>query len=149
MTTYSALASLRRTLSAAVAVAALDLTTKLAAGHMPVGRRSGPFLSLPNPDFTLGVASAPRLDMLVLMAAGVVLGAIVAVRRVRRHGAPPWAAGLLIGGAVANLADRTLHGAVQDFIVLGPVVVNVADLAILAGLLAVLAHRHPQSMSTP
>jgi signal peptidase II len=77
--------------------------------------------------------------MLILMAVALVIGAIVAVRRVRLQGAPAWAAGLIIGGAAANLLDRAVHGAVQDFIVIGPVVVNLADLAVLVGLAGIVA----------
>jgi signal peptidase II len=45
------------------------------------------------------------------------------------------AAGLVIAGAVGNLGDRLLNGAVTDFILLNyfPFVFNVADVAITAG----------------
>ena len=61
---------------------------------------------------------------------------------VRREGGGPWvqaAAGLLIGGAVGNVIDRILYGAVADFINMSccgidnPFAFNVADVAIFAG----------------
>jgi len=130
----------RRLLSTVVATVIVDVTTKSVAAHLPLGRRIGPFLSLHNHDFTLGVAGAPRMIMVLIMAVSLVVGAAAAVRRVHSRGAAPWAGGLLIGGAAANLGDRLLHGAVQDFIVIGPAVVNLADLAILAGMVTLCRH---------
>jgi lipoprotein signal peptidase len=43
------------------------------------------------------------------------------------------AAGLQLGGAASNLADRLVTGAVTDFFVAGPIVLNLADLALVAG----------------
>lgn len=54
--------------------------------------------------------------------------------RVRSGAVSAGTAGALLGGAVSNLVDRVLFGAVRDFLVLGPVVANLADLAVLAGL---------------
>jgi hypothetical protein len=41
---------------------------------------------------------------------------------------------VLVGGALSNLVDRLLLGAVRDFLAVAHVVVNLADLAVLAGL---------------
>jgi signal peptidase II len=43
------------------------------------------------------------------------------------------AAGLQLGGAASNLADRVAMGHVTDFVLAGPVVINVADVALIAG----------------
>jgi signal peptidase II len=43
------------------------------------------------------------------------------------------AAGLQLGGAASNLADRVAMGHVTDFILAGPVVINIADIALVAG----------------
>ncbi|MEM6371467.1 MAG: signal peptidase II [Pseudomonadota bacterium] len=60
----------------------------------------------------------------------------------RRHPQPPLArasAGLLIGGALANVLDRVLYGFVLDFLnmsccgINNPFVFNVADIFIFAG----------------
>ncbi|MEI4473475.1 signal peptidase II [Frigidibacter sp. MR17.24] len=53
-------------------------------------------------------------------------------------------AGLLIGGAVGNVLDRVLYGAVADFLNMGfpgfsnPYSFNVADIAIFAGAIALV-----------
>ena len=58
------------------------------------------------------------------------------------------AAGLQLGGAIGNLVDRAVFGGATDFIRVGVVVVNLADLALLAGALIgtwVLAHAGARS----
>lgn len=61
---------------------------------------------------------------------------------VRREGATRWAqisAGVLIGGALGNVVDRVVYGAVADFLNMSccgidnPYAFNVADIAIFAG----------------
>ena len=42
--------------------------------------------------------------------------------------------GLVLGGALGNIVDRTVVGFVRDFLAVGPVVVNLADIAVLLGL---------------
>jgi signal peptidase II len=58
------------------------------------------------------------------------------------HAAQPWLwlpAGLLLGGALGNLADRVREGAVIDFIdPMGWPAFNVADACIVIGVLALL-----------
>ena len=44
-----------------------------------------------------------------------------------------WVPGLLIGGAIGNLVDRLLFGAVRDFLVTPIGIMNLADLALLLG----------------
>ena len=51
--------------------------------------------------------------------------------------------GLIIGGAVGNLLDRVIHGAVADFFLFHALgyswyIFNIADVAIVAGVLALL-----------
>lgn len=104
----------------AAAVLVLDLGTKAL------------FPGDSNPEFALGAASAPGWVMVALMALVALLGLLAA----RRWHAPAWAAGLALGGAIANLADRLVYGQVRDFIPLGQVIVfNLADVAIVAGLI--------------
>jgi len=56
-----------------------------------------------------------------------------------------WAAGLLIGGALGNVLDRVRYGAVADFLNMSccglsnPFSFNVADVAIFAGALGLVA----------
>lgn len=80
--------------------------------------------------------------VLAALAAVVVVGLVVTVRGVRSH-LMAVAVGLVVGGAVGNLADRVVrghHGAVVDFISLHfwPVF-NVADSAITVGVILAAA----------
>lgn len=61
---------------------------------------------------------------------------------VQREGAAAWmqvSAGLLVGGALGNVVDRVVYGAVADFLnmsccgIENPYAFNVADIAIFAG----------------
>jgi signal peptidase II len=81
--------------------------------------------------------------LLLSVGAGVVVAALL-VWAFRTRRAPVAAMlGLIAGGALGNLVDRYLYGAVFDFLVLrlGDVtlfVCNVADIAITAGTLGLL-----------
>jgi signal peptidase II len=77
----------------------------------------------------------------VLIAVAIAISAWVIIW-IRREGARPIAqvaAGLLIGGALGNVVDRILYGAVADFLnmsccgIENPYAFNVADIAIFAG----------------
>jgi lipoprotein signal peptidase len=95
-----------------------------------------------NPRFALGVAAAHPTVMVAMMTVGIVVALAVGGRLVRQQHIPPTVAGLAIGGALANTADRMLNGSVQDFLVLGPVILNLADLAVVAGVLgAIYTHK--------
>ena len=91
-----------------------------------------------NSGVAFGVLSGGGAIVLVFtfLALGLLLGYFA--RRPDR----PWLwlpAGLLTGGALGNLFDRLVHGAVTDFIKLPfwPAF-NVADMAITVGVLALL-----------
>ncbi|MHA6326299.1 signal peptidase II [Roseivivax sp. CAU 1753] len=77
--------------------------------------------------------------VLVAVATGIVLLVLIWLRRDPPGRAGMAAAGLLIGGAVGNVIDRLLYGAVADFLNLSccgidnPYAFNVADIAIFAG----------------
>ena len=120
----------------AVAVALIDLAVKaVVVGAVPAGESRGIILPVSNPEFTLGVAGTHPIAMVALMVLGLVLAVPVAVRLVSRGQLPPAAAGLVLGGSAGNTVDRALDGAVQDFLVIGDMVVNLGDLAVIAGLL--------------
>jgi signal peptidase II len=66
---------------------------------------------------------------------------------VAREGAPKWmaiSAGLLVGGALGNIVDRVIYGAVADFLNMSccgidnPFSFNVADVAIFVGALGLV-----------
>jgi lipoprotein signal peptidase len=87
-----------------------------------------------NPDFSLSVATAAFPIMLVLSSLGILVFGAYTTWAATRGVVPAWVPGLLIGGALGNLADRLVFGAVHDWLDLGKVVVNLADLAVLIGL---------------
>lgn len=65
------------------------------------------------------------------------------------------AAGLLIGGALGNVVDRVLYGAVADFLNMSlpgwqnPYSFNVADISIFAGALGLVLMPQPKTTETP
>lgn len=98
-----------------------------------------------------------RMPLLALASVvGVVVAATILFRAHDR-----WvrlAAALVIAGAVGNLGDRLMHGAVTDFILIRffPFVFNVADIAITFGALLLAARlmleeqrRDPAPATTP
>jgi len=80
-----------------------------------------------------------------VLAVTAVVIAVLSAATWRGRFASPFAAGLILGGAVANFVDRISDGAVTDMIDVGwwPTF-NVADIAITTGvLLLVLAQLSP------
>lgn len=82
----------------------------------------------------------------VLVAVAVVISAWVVVWLIREK-AGKWAmiaGGLLVGGALGNVIDRLIYGAVADFLNMSccglenPYSFNVADIAIFAGALGLV-----------
>lgn len=110
---------------------AADQLTKAAATAVGEQPFSHP---VTNPEFSLGLAGG-SLPMMVLVTVAAVLafGAYVVWQAVRGR-LPAWVPGLLIGGALSNLADRLLLGAVRDFLPGPGVLWNLADLAVLVGI---------------
>jgi signal peptidase II len=85
---------------------------------------------------------AGRPALVGLWAATLALAGLLLQQGMLGHGAlGPIGVGLAIGGATGNLLDRLRHGAIVDFIAIGPwPVFNLADAAIVCGIaLAVLA----------
>jgi signal peptidase II len=91
-----------------------------------------------------------RTPLLVLMAC---LGLAVALQilRTSRDGWVRVAAALVVAGALGNLGDRVMDGAVIDFIVVRffPFVFNVADVAITLGAVVLAARLARDSESAP
>jgi signal peptidase II len=130
-------------------VVALDALTKtwavraLADGPIwLVGRSIGFVLSFNSGSaFSIVRSGAPLLAVIAIIAA------VVLIRTVMRT-ADPWLVvglSLVLGGAIGNLVDRLfrapsfLHGAVVDFVKLGPwPLFNVADAAISIGAVIII-----------
>lgn len=141
------LSSLPPALAACGAVVAIDQGSKAVATSLVArGDREEvlPFLAFQNTR-NRGVAFGLAGDVSVWLIGAMLVGllaVLVFLAARASNGTALWlAAGLLIGGALGNLADRVRDGAVTDFIDL-PLwpTFNLADLAIVAGVfLLVLA----------
>jgi signal peptidase II len=127
---------------AAVVLVVDQLSKALASGLAPdAGLRS-----VHNRDFSMQWASAPRLAEVALMATVLAFTALSARGALRAGRIPAWPVGLVLGGSLGNLVDRTALGSVRDFLPLGHVVINVADVAVAAGLIAIaLTYRREAS----
>lgn len=117
----------------------LDLKSRLAIDVLP------PFLNFRmawNQGVNFGLFSGDgMLTRAVLIALALAISAWV-WRWVAREGAGRWmqvSAGVLVGGALGNVVDRVVYGAVADFLNMSccglsnPFAFNVADIAIFAG----------------
>ena len=117
-------------------VSAADLGSKeLVSRTVSAGDRAGPLHPVSNEEFSLGIARTDPTLMVVLMLVGIIAGATWLLRLVRDRRVSSLAAGLALGGAIANTGDRMLNGAVRDYLLLGPVVINPADIAVVVGLI--------------
>jgi signal peptidase II len=123
---------------------AIDQATKQAvAASIPRGESENVFFGLDvtntrNTGVAFGALQGGGLVVTLLIALS--LGVLVAYFAL--HAATPWLwlpVGMLIGGALGNLADRAREGAVIDFI--DPIAwpaFNFADASIVLGVLALL-----------
>ncbi len=140
----------------ALATFALDQATKLGVLHgLDLNNRGEidvfpPFLVFRmawNRGINFGLFSGDgNLGRWVLIAIALAISAWVWIW-VRRDRPGRWAmisAGLLIGGAIGNVIDRLVYGAVADFLnmsccgIENPYAFNVADIAIFAGALGLV-----------
>ena len=90
-----------------------------------------------NPGVAFGLGN--QLPGAAVISVTALVTVMVAVSALRGSFGPPVAAGLVVGGAVANLGDRLVGGSVVDFLDLGwwPSF-NVADIGITSGVALVM-----------
>lgn len=90
-----------------------------------------------NPGVAFGLGN--RLPAVVVLGVTAIVTVVAAVAAARGALEPPAAAGLVLGGAFANLGDRLIGGTVVDFFDLGwwPSF-NLADVAITVGVVVML-----------
>lgn len=129
----------RRLTLAAVAVAAIgiDALSKLwASAQLPGEPLSlGPLTLrlVHNRGIAFGVGGFLPASTIIIVTAAIAV--VVAVVGWRGRLDPPVAAGLIVGGALANVADRLTAGSVVDFIDIGRwPVFNLADVILLTGI---------------
>lgn len=138
----------RRLLFAVLVAVVADALTKVAAVRWLTGTVDLGVLDLrvtrnPGVAFSLG-ADQPAA---VVLAVTALVAVVMAVAAWRGHLGGPLPAGLLVGGGLANLADRAIGGSVVDLFDLGwwPVF-NLADVFITTGvgllLLTAFSHDH-------
>ena len=140
-------------IAAAAAVAAFDWATKAAAtvtledGPVELGSLLTLRLSH-NPGVAFGLGN--RLPGAMLIGLTATVTAVLAVAAVRGAFPSRLGAGIVVGGAIANLVDRAIGGTVIDFLDLGwwPSF-NFADVAVTvgAGLLVLATLREPAKSS--
>ena len=132
--------SLRRFVVIAAAVVLVDQATKLVGELVSTGSTTGAVVPVRNDELSLGVADAATPVLVMLMALGIVLGASWVLPKVVAGRVAPWAAAAVLAGAASNLIDRAVLGSVRDFFAIPSfTVINVADVAVVVGLIATVA----------
>lgn len=120
-----------------VAVLALDQISKAGFADWPCEDVICP---LRNDELMLGVAGGTTLQVTVASVAALAMFWLWIGIASRYAVIPAVASALVIAGVVGNLLDRILIGSVRDFLAFPRnTVVNVADLALAAGLLIAVA----------
>lgn len=135
----------------AACVFVLDQATKYYVVHMMDLRLVGridvfpPYLNLRmawNTGINFGLMSGDAaLTRWILIAVALLISGVILwwVHRERLTGWQRFTAGLLLGGALGNVVDRLIYGAVADFLNMSccgidnPYAFNVADIAVFAG----------------
>ncbi|MCB1328413.1 MAG: signal peptidase II [Maritimibacter sp.] len=108
-------------------------------------------------NFGLGASGSDLMRWgLVALAVAISLWVIWWVRRERLGTRAQVFAGLLVGGALGNVIDRLLYGAVADFLnvsccgIANPWSFNIADIAVFAGAIGLALFTGPsQRQNTP
>jgi len=115
----------------AATVLLIDQVTKLIAVHGGTGN------VWRNPDYAFGIVGGSA-TLLISGAVGV-LGAflVVAGTLATRFGISMVFPALVAGGALGNTLDRLRLGSVRDFMVTPWAIINVADLAVAAGVIGI------------
>lgn len=82
--------------------------------------------------------------ILIVIALGITVGVLVWMTRSASNRWQQYSAGVLVGGALGNVIDRFLYGAVADFLnmsccgINNPFAFNVADIAVFVGAIGLI-----------
>lgn len=115
-------------------VVLVDQVTKVIATHDP-SRVVSP---VRNPAFALGIIRGPAPAL--ILGSVLVLGAFLAIvdEWAARLGLSALMPALVAGGVVSNLLDRVRFGAARDFLVTPWAIINLADVAVVVGIIGIL-----------
>ncbi|MBV7377336.1 signal peptidase II [Maritimibacter dapengensis] len=95
-------------------------------------------------------AGDARRWILIGVAVVIIAAVLYWVRRDRMQGLALISAGVLVGGALGNVIDRLIYGAVADFLnmsccgIQNPYSFNLADIAVFAGAIGLILFAKPQ-----
>ncbi len=109
-----------------VAVLAVDQLSKRAATRGNLSARNSGFL--------LGIGVSPRVALITVSFVVIAVFTAAILRATIQIGGSVVGPTLVVSGMLGNLADRVRFGSVRDFLVVGPLIINVADLAVAFGL---------------
>jgi signal peptidase II len=160
---------MRATLATALAIFAADQVSKwFVVIHLDLARLGAidvlpPYLNLRmawNTGVNFGLLAADSQVTrwaLIAVALAICAGVMVWLQRSRPPLIARLAGGVLLGGALGNVIDRVIYGAVADFLnmsccgISNPFSFNIADIAIFAGALglAFFADAKPAPTKTP
>jgi len=123
-------------------VVLIDQITNIAATHDPSS-----MLPARNPGYALGIISGPEPVLIAGSIVALCTFIIMVDALASRFDVPIIMSALVAGGMIGNTLDRVRFGSVRDFLVTPWAIVNVADIAVAAGIIGVvvkLAARLPR-----
>jgi lipoprotein signal peptidase len=115
-------------------VVAIDQLAKSAAPYLHIG------LVAParNPAYAFGTVGGSALALIAGSVAVLALFLAVIGRLAAHIGVSPCLPAVVAGGMLGNTLDRIRFGSVRDFLVVPGGIVNLADVAVAAGLIALV-----------
>jgi lipoprotein signal peptidase len=139
------LASARRSAGLVVTatVVLIDQITKVAATHDP----STVVVSARNPAYALGIVTGPAPALIIGSVIVLCTFVVMADALASRFEISVLLPAVVAGGMIGNTLDRIRFGAVRDFLVTPWAIINIADIAVAAGVIGIvvtLAARLPR-----
>jgi signal peptidase II len=132
-----------------VEILVLDQGIKAVAANAARPNLGEWFIPARNTSFSLGAGTGPPLLLAALALLATVAFAAYLKPLALSGAMPAWIPGLLAGGAVSNLLDRVLRGAIQDWLVTPWAICNLADLAVVIGVLGLIVSRCRAGSAAP
>ena len=126
-------------------VVGIDQLAKTAAPHV----QSALVAPARNPDYAFGTVGGSALAL--ILGSVIVLAVFLAVigRLASRVGVTPALPALIAGGMLGNTLDRINYGSVRDFLVIPGGIVNLADIAVAAGVISLTVALVVRSSARP